>query len=777
MAPKSRLLSIFTRDHLRLAELHLKEGKKDKAAEAFAKAGEYQQAAKLAAEIGDEAKAVEHSLMATLGSIPEGYGEATAQQAGELLAVRGHHKEAIPLFELAKAWRQAAESSLKIKQVVRAARSYERGKMWAEAALYFQRAGMEQDTLRMLELEAKRLQQDPRARNDPRTAARLREVDLERAQILARLGRGTEGAALLGTGQATPKTAQLLADAGKYVEAIEAHLEMRNPEAAARLAPKVEDRDRRRLAEIYLRHGLPVEAGHLFAALGFAREAAEAYETGQDWARAASRWEAARDPQRGAQAYLHAHRPRDAARCFAAAGKPQLAAAAYAEAGDHAAAAASYARAGLLLDAARQFLAAGDKVQAARALTQIQPQDASFREGVLLLAPLLVDEGLFADALHRLAQMPVADRPTGAGLAAAAERLYWEGRAHEGLGDTMGARSCYERLATVQPNHRDAPRRLSALSAPAAERTVERGAAHTAARPAGTATVETRREAIPAGESLGAGQLLLGRYQILAELGRGGMGRVYKAHDRELDETVAIKTVLSQPGESRQQEERLLHEVQICRKITHPNVVRVFDLGRFAGGIFITMEFLEGQPLDKLIGSGQEPLPFSRIRDLLVEITTGLQEAHALGVVHRDLKPSNILVTAGRLKILDFGIARMLGSDTRLTQTGFAVGSPQYMSPEQLQGTALDARSDLYSLGVLAFTLVTGREPFQGANATAIALQHLQQAPPDIRRLRSGVPAGWPDLVARLLAKLPAQRFQSAQEVLAALKALAVQAA
>jgi len=231
--------------------------------------------------------------------------------------------------------------------------------------------------------------------------------------------------------------------------------------------------------------------------------------------------------------------------------------------------------------------------------------------------------------------------------------------------------------------------------------------------------------------------------------------------------------LLGLPDDGSHDAERLLREIQICRRITHPNVVRVFDLGRFPGGIFLTMELLEGERLDHRIAR-QGPLPVALAQHFLGEIAAGLGEAHALGIVHRDLKPSNVFLTPLRLKILDFGIARQLGSDTRLTATGFAVGSPAYMSPEQLQGLPLDGRSDLYSLGVLAFTLFAGREPFGGATAAALAVQHLQQPAPDLRRVRPELPAGWPELVARLLAKRAADRFQSAAEVAEALAALPV---
>jgi len=244
------------------------------------------------------------------------------------------------------------------------------------------------------------------------------------------------------------------------------------------------------------------------------------------------------------------------------------------------------------------------------------------------------------------------------------------------------------------------------------------------------------------------------------------MSRVYKARDGELDELVAVKTLLS-----RDDEDRLLREVQICRKISHPNVVRVFDLGRFQGGIFVTMELLEGERLDGLIDPDR-PLALARARAILAEIAAGLREAHALGVIHRNLKPSNVILTAQRVKILDFGIARMAGVDSRLTQTGLVVGSPMYMSPEQLQGMPLDARTDLYSLGILAYTLVAGREPFQGASSSAVALQHLQDPPPDPRRVRPDLPAAWPAFLDRLLAKRPADRYALAEDVLDALQTL-----
>ncbi|MEL7061384.1 MAG: protein kinase, partial [Acidobacteriota bacterium] len=267
------------------------------------------------------------------------------------------------------------------------------------------------------------------------------------------------------------------------------------------------------------------------------------------------------------------------------------------------------------------------------------------------------------------------------------------------------------------------------------------------------------------------GQVLGGRYEITGELGRGGMSRVYRAIDRELGGEVAIKTVLDARGEN---EERLLREVQISRRISHPRVVRVHDLGRFPGGIFIIMELLEGPGLDEVI-ERDAPLSLHRTRRLMIEIAQALGEAHRLGIVHRDLKPGNVILVDDHAKVLDFGIARSNDqSNLDLTRTGEVIGSPLFMAPEQIQGRPLDGTCDLYALGVIAFTMLTGREPFNADTPTAVVLQHLHEAPPDIRAFRSSLPASWIELLHDLLAKKPEDRPADAETLIHRLEALDV---
>ncbi len=272
------------------------------------------------------------------------------------------------------------------------------------------------------------------------------------------------------------------------------------------------------------------------------------------------------------------------------------------------------------------------------------------------------------------------------------------------------------------------------------------------------------------------GRILADRYEILGELGRGGMSRVYRARDLEFpDEEVAIKTLLSSALGRGEDEERLLREVQICRKISHPNVVRVHDKGRYPGGIFVSMELLDGPGLDEMIES-EAPLPPARAKVILKGIAAALSEAHRLKIIHRDLKPSNVILIDDRVKVLDFGIARMgdSGATSNLTRTGEVVGSPMFMAPEQIQGLPLAGTCDLYALGVIAYALLTGREPFIAKTTTAIVMKHLHEPPPDPRELVPELTPEWTDLLDRLLAKKPADRYQSADEVLEVIRTLPV---
>ena len=263
----------------------------------------------------------------------------------------------------------------------------------------------------------------------------------------------------------------------------------------------------------------------------------------------------------------------------------------------------------------------------------------------------------------------------------------------------------------------------------------------------------------------------LGRYEITGTLGRGAMGVVYEAHDPLIERKVAIKTI-SYAGISQEEaeefEKRFFLEAKSAGRLNHPNIVTIYDVGRGNEMAYIAMEFLSGQSLRSVLDSGVV-LPPEHIVRIATQVADGLSFAHASGVVHRDIKPANIMVLENNIvKISDFGIA-LLPSGS-LTMDGKAVGSPKYMSPEQVLGKKPDGRSDIFSLGAVLYEMLTGHPPFTGADLNAILYQVLNGAPALPSSLNPGLPPGFDRIVARALSKDPEKRYQNAADMAADLR-------
>jgi len=279
---------------------------------------------------------------------------------------------------------------------------------------------------------------------------------------------------------------------------------------------------------------------------------------------------------------------------------------------------------------------------------------------------------------------------------------------------------------------------------------------------------ETEPESLPQPATLRPGDRFAGRYEVQALLGRGGMGAVYRVRDEKLDEVVALKLLTLHDQRA---EERFVSEVRLARRITHPNVARVHDFGEQGSTRFLTMEYVPGTTLERVIDQ-RAPLPMAEVLKLGETITAGLIAAHAAGVIHRDLKPANVLVGHDdHVVITDFGIARATGRASS-TRTGSMLGTPHYMSPEQVLGRPTDARSDLYALGVVLYELATGALPFEADDALGTALARVQSCPID-PRTHHPVSDPLAALILRCLAREPEGRPDSASELLLALRALA----
>ncbi|WP_432073339.1 protein kinase domain-containing protein [Streptomyces wuyuanensis] len=275
------------------------------------------------------------------------------------------------------------------------------------------------------------------------------------------------------------------------------------------------------------------------------------------------------------------------------------------------------------------------------------------------------------------------------------------------------------------------------------------------------------------------GSVAGGRYQLRDLLGEGGMASVYLAYDSALDRQVAIKTLHTELGREQSFRERFRREAQAVAKLSHTNIVSVFDTGEDAvtfsgsaagdGGVmpYIVMEYVEGKPLGSVLQEDTRQfgaMPADKALKVTADVLAALETSHEMGLVHRDIKPGNVMMTKrGVVKVMDFGIARAMQSGvTSMTQTGMVVGTPQYLSPEQALGRGVDARSDLYSVGIMLFQLLTGRLPFDADSPLAIAYAHVQEEPVAPSSINRSVTPAMDALVARALKKNPNERFPSA---------------
>jgi serine/threonine-protein kinase len=273
-------------------------------------------------------------------------------------------------------------------------------------------------------------------------------------------------------------------------------------------------------------------------------------------------------------------------------------------------------------------------------------------------------------------------------------------------------------------------------------------------------------------QKLAPGTELMGRFRVIQRIGGGGFGSVYLVEDLVVNEQLVLKILSQQLSLDPNMIRRFVQELRLTRRISHPNVIRIYDLVDMDGAHAISMEHFSGHDLGALLRE-EGPLSAARVMHLAEQTLEGLAAAHAAGILHRDIKPANLLVGDGDLlKIVDFGLASMGQSNqSRLTQSGILVGTPEYISPEQITGADVDARCDLYSLGVVLYEALSGQQPFSGANAVNVLFQHLEATVPPLSSVAAGIPPAVNALVMQAMARNMADRPASALAMLEMVRA------
>lgn len=483
--------------------------------------------------------------------------------------------------------------------------------------------------------------------------------------------------------------------------------------------------------EVYLRMGHLEKAAQCLQEAGRTREACEIrgryHESKGQWKEAGAAYESC-------GLFLRA------GDCFSKASEAMAAAQCYRNGGE-------FFGAGFALAYARNW------EQAIPLLQQVKEDSPRYNESRALLGRCFYE---MKDYAHCAAALD--NHLTGARITKANIEYFWMlALAYEQMGELEKSRSVLQKIRTVDVAYRDISQRLSSIES------------RISIMGSGMMTQAATIRTAPAGVSDGVSQMIeksLGnRYAIERELGRGGMGVVYLARDTQLDRPVALKFLGSMVDDSDEFKQRFVREAKAAAKVTHPNIVSIYDIGAQEGSAYIAMEYVEGASLSRyVLAKGR--LPIRESVNIMLQVCSALDAIHQAQIVHRDIKPDNVLIGRGGLvKLMDFGLAKM--ENARLTAPGCIMGTPAYMSPEQVRGLDVDVRSDIYSLGLVFYELLTGKVAFEGAN---VINRQLTEMPPRPCAVAGDVPEALDSMVMRCIAKKPEERFASVQELTVALR-------
>ncbi len=676
-------------------------------------------------------------------------------ESAELHLEGGNYESAGAIFSQQEAWAQAADCYLKADHKSVAAEMFEKAGNHRQAAHCYR----ETDFLRHAAanyvkcqdwglaaecLQAVLVEEGGRSLMDPQKAAEMAKLVRQAGRLFLKAGEPGKALETFVRGECFLEAAEVarsLGDhdaaathfraAGEIEQAAESLRAAGQDTAAARLLGNhLRDAgENERAAELLEQAGDYMEAGDLYRSLGRHTEAGECYERHQGYAQSAEMFQLAGDRARAAAAFERAGRFTESAECYALAGLPRKEAE--------------------LLERAQDFLRAGEiyhseglDEEAISALQKVQQEDGDFARAAAILGEIFAARGQTSIAIAKLRQALA-----GVELSRASVDGYYKlACIHLEADKAPEAIEIFERILAFDYHYRDVEQRLTAARAQAVGRD-----------PVVTdPTMEEAAAPVRHGRGTEAG-----RYQIVGELGRGGMGIVYKVQDTVLDRLVAFKVLPKAVSENDQAITNFMREAQAAAKLNHPNIVTVYDTGEQQGRYYIAMEYVEGTTLKEILRR-RGTISVSGIVHILLQVSEALAYAHEKKVVHRDVKPANVMWTRTRkAKLMDFGLAKVVREARN--HTTVVAGTPYYMSPEQTLGKNVDHRTDIYSLGVMVFELATGTVPFKEGN---IPYHHLHTPPPDLRALRQDLPAPLVESVMRCLEKDPANRFQSAQEIL-----------
>lgn len=715
------------------AEICFENGLLDPAAQYFVEAGEWVRAAEIRHDQNRFLEAAELHLKA-----------GDHETAGSIYASQGEHKRAAECFHEAGRMTVAGELFEKCGDHRRAGLCFREAGFDRQAAKAFIRCHCWKEAAEALETVILEERTKTGTGQNPQSLRELQTLVLQAGKLYDQAGELEKAEIVLEKGGCHVAAAEVALRRGRFAKAAELFLEGKQPVRAAEVLQQngEEQEAARILGEYHRSRGADQEAAHYLEQAGEFLEAGDVHRKLQDFGRAGQAYERAGDRAQAAEMYRLGGHPGRAAANFEKIGRHEEAADCWKDAGEPRRAAVALAQAGRLLQAAEIYRAEGLDDEAIKVLQQVAAGTAEFASASALLGAVFQSRGQLGLAVMKLKQA-IGDGPVDR----TSLRLYYTlATVHEANGELREATEVYEKILACDYHFEDVEQRLADA----------RGRLPSVSRQDASGAATLVSDEMPA-----AARTQPSRYQVVGELGRGGMGIVYKARDTVLDRMVAYKVLPDALKENPQALKNFLREAKSAAQLNHPNIVTVYDAGEQDGRYYIAMEFVDGNTLKEIVRR-RGAIAAGGVLHVLVQMCEALAYAHEKKIVHRDIKTANAMWTRDRkAKIMDFGLAKIV-EEVR-NHTTLVSGTPYYMSPEQTLGRNVDYRTDIYSLGVTIFELATGRLPFTEGN---IPYHHVHTPPPDAREIKPDVPTLLAEIIARCLRKDPAERFESVREIL-----------
>ena len=674
-------------------------------------------------------------------------------EAAELYVRAGQQETAGTIFASQNEWARAAECYHKAGRMSVAAEMYEKAEIWAKAAdcylhcefhrqaarAYAKAQNWSRAAASLDEVVADETRHS-QGGHDPAKAAEVRKLVLQAGRLHEQAGDLGGALAVLERGECWAPAAELAVRCEDFEKAADLYQRAGDiPKAAGALQHIGEEKDAARLmGEFHRDKGEHEEAARLLAQAGDFMGAGDLYRQLEDYKLAGECYERHGDPMQAAEMWKVGGDLARAAACYERVERYEEAAECAAHLGDGAKEALWLEQGGLYLRAGEVHLRLGQPDEAIRVLQQVKAEEPSFAQSAALLGDLFRSKGQHNLAVKKLRQA-IGEQVLDAD---SIDLFYNLATVYEAAGQPREAVELYEKILTADYQFRDVEERLETTRALVQSLPAQSG---TASGTQGTLNTPQSRP---------------GRYKVVGELGRGGMGIVYKAQDSVLDRAVAFKVLPDALRDNPQALKNFLREAKSAAKLNHPNIVTVFDAGEQDGRYYIAMEYVDGTTLKEIVRRRGVISP-TGVLHVTLQMCQALDYAHSQKVVHRDIKTANTMWTRDRkAKIMDFGLAKVV-EEVR-NHTTLVSGTPYYMSPEQTLGKNVDHRTDLYSLGVTLFEMATGELPFKEGN---VPYHHVHTPPPDPRAVNPKLPPGLAAILSRCLQKDPNRRYQSAGEI------------